>query len=247
MNKFGFDKIILVADYRNIKSIFHHKYGEGTDFDGYFDKFFSVKVFEFNNTQIILDVVNQIVASLNLISDRGELFHVDPINGNILALFLKIILVESLNVKKLNLRQLLKGTKFPLNHREEHFNILANKQIGFIDQIDYAIKILIVIFDGQESNFLSVINSVKTKLNNEKDDDEQYYKTFARPLFLKIQNKKDLGQSTHVWREYTIKCANNRIESVKKQRRGSVSAKMLFFELLIEYTNKQYYLKNNAV
>lgn len=52
-NKFGFDKIILTGDVKNIKSIFHHFYGSETDFNGYFDKFFSKEIFELNNQKII--------------------------------------------------------------------------------------------------------------------------------------------------------------------------------------------------
>ena len=48
-NKFGFDKIIVVCDRQNIKNIFHHKYGYKTDFNGYFDKYFSSTPFFFNN------------------------------------------------------------------------------------------------------------------------------------------------------------------------------------------------------
>ena len=50
-NKFGFDKIIVVCHQQNIKSIFHHKYGDNTDFNGYFNKYFSSKPFDFNNTE----------------------------------------------------------------------------------------------------------------------------------------------------------------------------------------------------
>lgn len=37
-NKFGFDKVIFVCDFENIKKIFHHKYGPAVDFSGYSDK-----------------------------------------------------------------------------------------------------------------------------------------------------------------------------------------------------------------
>lgn len=46
-NKFGFDRLILVGDYDNIQHIYHHKYGEHTDFSGYFNKFFSSGVFQY--------------------------------------------------------------------------------------------------------------------------------------------------------------------------------------------------------
>ena len=59
-NKFGFDKVIVVADYDNLKSIFHHKYGEETDHIGYFDKFFSQGIYEFDLTSEIVKVVREI-------------------------------------------------------------------------------------------------------------------------------------------------------------------------------------------
>jgi len=51
-NKLGFDKVIVVADINNIQSIYHHKYGEQTDFEGYIDKFFDLSVFEFGNVYL---------------------------------------------------------------------------------------------------------------------------------------------------------------------------------------------------
>lgn len=38
-NRFGVDNVVLVLDYDNLKSIFHHFYGEKTDFSGYIHKF----------------------------------------------------------------------------------------------------------------------------------------------------------------------------------------------------------------
>lgn len=52
-NKFGFDKIILVCDIENIRNIFRAKYGIDTDFNGYIDKFYSKRIFHFNNSKAI--------------------------------------------------------------------------------------------------------------------------------------------------------------------------------------------------
>ncbi len=51
-NKFGFDKIILVCDVNNIRNIFHHKYGEKTDFAGYMNKYFSSSPFFYNSLEM---------------------------------------------------------------------------------------------------------------------------------------------------------------------------------------------------
>lgn len=47
-NKFGFDKILIVCDYRNIETIYHHLYGEKTDFIGYISKFSPNKIFSYS-------------------------------------------------------------------------------------------------------------------------------------------------------------------------------------------------------
>ncbi len=52
-NKFGFDRVVVVGDYGNIKSIFDHRYGVKADFNGYLDKFYSEKIFSYNNEKAI--------------------------------------------------------------------------------------------------------------------------------------------------------------------------------------------------
>lgn len=47
-NKFGFDNIVLVIDYNNLKHIYKHFYGEHTDFDGYISKFLSSVPFPYS-------------------------------------------------------------------------------------------------------------------------------------------------------------------------------------------------------
>ena len=46
-NKFGFDKVITVCDYRNLKMLFNHVYGEGASFEGYISKFVTLQPFEY--------------------------------------------------------------------------------------------------------------------------------------------------------------------------------------------------------
>ena len=58
-NKFSFDKIIIVADDKNLRNIFHHLYGNKTDSSGYFDKFFSKQIYEFNNTTTMIETIEK--------------------------------------------------------------------------------------------------------------------------------------------------------------------------------------------
>lgn len=47
-NKFELDNIVLVIDYSNLRHIFHHFYGEETDFNGYISKFISSTPFHYS-------------------------------------------------------------------------------------------------------------------------------------------------------------------------------------------------------
>lgn len=47
-NKFGFSKIVLVTDYSTSEHIFHHFYGQESDYEGYMQKFLDVNPFNFS-------------------------------------------------------------------------------------------------------------------------------------------------------------------------------------------------------
>lgn len=47
-NRFGVDNVVLVLDYNNLKSIFHHFYGQDTCFEGYIHKFAPKEYFRYS-------------------------------------------------------------------------------------------------------------------------------------------------------------------------------------------------------
>lgn len=47
-NKFGLDKVVFVMDYKNVQNIYCHFYGEGTNFEGYIEKFCSSNHFPYS-------------------------------------------------------------------------------------------------------------------------------------------------------------------------------------------------------
>lgn len=60
-NNIGFNKIILVCDFDNVKNFFKHVYGDRTDIRGYFDKFIDKQVFYFTNNGEIKKFIKEIV------------------------------------------------------------------------------------------------------------------------------------------------------------------------------------------
>jgi hypothetical protein len=81
INKFGFDKVIFVCDIRNIRNIFHSRYGADTDFTGYIDKFFSKEVYYFSNEKEMRNAVESIINSFNFQKSRDEYFQLNILQG----------------------------------------------------------------------------------------------------------------------------------------------------------------------
>ena len=63
-NKFGFSKILLVMDYETSEHIFHHFYGDETDYKGYMQKFLDSYPFKFSlrseAQQMLIDEIKKI-------------------------------------------------------------------------------------------------------------------------------------------------------------------------------------------
>lgn len=99
-NKFGFDKIIIVADIKNIENIFHHKYGDKTDFNGYISKYFTSKPFEFTNQNELKDFLRNKYFNDN--NEKTKSPHSKAFN---------LILEAMMFSNVLSLRELLRVTK----------------------------------------------------------------------------------------------------------------------------------------
>ena len=239
-NKFGFDKIILVADVRNLKSIFHHRFGKQTDSNGYFDKFFSIEIFQLKNEEIIMKAMDEIISKFKL--ESGSNLKEALGRHGYLRAFVEDVLTKALGLsgkEKLNLRQLLKGIKFPLN---------AFKKGSYSDRLDPApqfinlsIKALVTLFGGLDNDFLSVLKKIRLELKTRKENDD-VYKLFSECLLQKISpfsaSIKNLQKG---WSNYSITIDNGKITKVNDKRGDVISIDFLFFDLLIEYVSKKIY------
>ncbi len=258
-NKFGFDKIILVADYKNIQSIFHHKYGDKTDFSGYIDKFYTSEVFEFKNEEIIEEYVYEIISQFKLNTRENTFKTLDKFPSAHLKLLLEDILTYSLYLdgkEKINLRQLLKGLKsnFLLETEIKKDRGVANTKTS----LNLGINILISIFSGINYDFLHILEKLKDNLKYRKynEDNEDIYDDFARYLLncfpvnkyseIKIMN----WESTYSKKTYQIKFNNQNYEKIEDidiidkhdtHIRERVNIEELFFDLLISYIKLGYH------
>lgn len=240
-NKFSFDKVILVADVQNLKSIFHYKYGKQTDFNGYFDKFFSVEVFQFKNEEIITKIIDEIISKFQI---EDTIILNDALESNgVLRIFSGCILKKSLELtgkEKLNLRQLLKGIKFPLSvFTKEHYYSRRKEKLR---HIGISIEALISIFGGLDSDFISTLKMIKQNIKSKKEDGDDHWQKIVSQYLLKKISPSDVkeGSLKLIWRNYSIELKNNEILKINYQG-SEINVEYLFFDLLIEYVQKKLY------
>lgn len=170
-NKFGFDKIIIVADKKNIENIFHHKYGDRTDFNGYISKYFTSKPFDFDNQEELMIFLNDRYFKV----ERG--FKQSPF-----AEAYKFILDSMLQTRSINLRELLKVTKFNF----ENFNAPTFKNNnGYLLSKNLFFKALThLIFCFGRDRMLQIISKLKAEIV---DIETASYDSYCRcliPLYM---------------------------------------------------------------
>lgn len=247
-NKFGFDKVILVGDKRNIKSIFHHKYGERTDFGGYFNKFTSRDAFFFNNDEAVKEAIDSIIVPLGNRNTRIQ----EALGSNgIIRIFLHTILQDSIELKtkeKPNLRQILKLYKFS----EEYSNqakMSDSRYMQIIEQrlqlFDFCISILLEVFEGKE-NFIEVIDQVSL-LSNENERDGNYSFMSRMLLYVVAPNDMPEGMNGNSRWDYDRRSFDLVVSesAVKVTNKSSGNIQSLFYVLLKKYIETGQYENKN--
>lgn len=120
-NKFGFDKVVFVCDIENIRKIYAHKYGQGVDFSGYMDKFYSVKPFIYDNFKYLTQKITAIIDQSIFINSSKE----DIVKSDSVVYLLSAVLKILSKNKAINLRSLFKSNTFLLS-TEKHVTIKNN-------------------------------------------------------------------------------------------------------------------------
>jgi hypothetical protein len=137
-NKLGFDKIILVCDINNVKSIFRSKYGIGTDFNGYIDKFYRRDIFLFNNQKELFELTYEAFRSVNFLGDeRNHTFHSNSLfRTNSLPQELLLIF---LSYGFINLRTLLTKIEYKIEYDPSRY--LKFDEANLVREIDVVLLV----------------------------------------------------------------------------------------------------------
>lgn len=235
-NKFGFDTIILVADYTNLKHIFHHKFGREADFSGYIDKYFSISPYYFDNKKSVLDTVEGILDTIK----NGEPRLGDALGrSGFIRLFLNYIFVKTIDHELINLRELLKLTKYTLLELKKGSYNDGYFTDQFQQVLDKSIKIAINCFSSTDT-FIRIISAIKnnqTKTNFRMPFDK-FNLHIIHYLAIVDPNNTDITQP---WKGYTLKING---VTLTVNEGGNFFQEKLFLDLLVEYIKSKKFLMN---
>lgn len=238
-NKFGFDYIIIVGDYNNIQSIFHHKYGEKADFDGYIDKFYTVKPFEFDNRQALLANLGDLLGKY-----QREDYKNNPNKWT--SGIIDDILRKSINSNNLNLRALLKNQKYKLLSLNEKQERVPREGVRVM-VVNRAIDILIDVF-GTKEKLIDTIKQIRSsQLYTEFiSHSDNYYRDIIKDIYDQV-DRVFTGQkatdrytfkSSFSQAEYIVKFAKNSYnipEISISESMGNITYQNLYYDILSEY------------
>jgi hypothetical protein len=246
-NKFGFDYIIIVGDHNNIKSIFHHKYGKDADFDGYIDKFYTVKPFEFDNKKALLANLETILKKY-----QREDYITNPNRWTFGII--DDILRKSIDSNNLNLRALLKNQKYKLLSLHQKYENISPGFESNRDKINRAIDILIDVF-GTKEKLIDIIQKIKssqlyTDLISHSD---KYYQDIIKDIYDPV-DRIIIGQKPTD--RYTFKSSFSQAKYIVQfpensygvpevsilESMGDITCRNLYYDILSEYINQNKHL-----
>ena len=250
-NKFGFDHIIIVGDIENLRNIFHHKYGAKTDFWGYFDKFFTVKPYYFDNAQAITERIPYLLRHIQYRDQRlkGELE-----GGGIIRFLLEEILLQASLVKAINLRQLYSPLKHPFPELREG-GVYPRKMADetyFVDPlqlqslriIDIGVKLLIAIYGGDITDFLKILTKIR---DNHSDilpmGKRIYYQLVTSPMLKRMIPFDDVGKELWLGKYKLVVMGKSSDGSGKSIHLKDGDYHPFFYDTLIKYVSRPEYAK----
>lgn len=161
-----FSHITVVCDQDNVRNIFHHLYGERTDFGGYIDKFISVRTFEYDNYSAISDWVE-------MVADRPSQLYRKLTDKQIE--FIKHLLMAFMDYRVINLRNLLKIKPENMNEllgKKSDMSVLLNTY-----EFLKVYRLLCAVFNSREEFERAI----------EKIFDEYYLKRNQQPLWFDFE------------------------------------------------------------
>lgn len=243
-NKFGFDHLIVVGDIQNLKSIFHHKYGAETEFAGYFDKFFTIKPYEFDNEKAVAERIPYLLQRIkhnepllkNAISEEGIVKH-----------FLEEVLTQALAIKALNLRQLYRPLKYLFPEVQKGVYPEDMRIDSCNKCINIGIRLLIATYNGKKE-FLEVLRRIRDVSSKNDTRKSWLYSRYSSAMLRYMLSLKPGQTASWLKGDYMVVASQDEYNSsqINIHLDGKHEAHARFFyDTLIAYITKSKYGQQN--
>ncbi len=224
-NKFGFEKIVLVCDIKNIESIYHHFYGKETDFFGYINKFYSLEVYNYSNNDYVIWFEENFKADY---FKKGKFE------------FLRYIFSQGIYQNFISARQIFNSdfskqaiVKTLNSYSKENFNITYNNQFlissNTFQESYLFIKTLIKYF-GNTKNLINCIDTIDShSLLNYSDVIARLY------FFIGLKNANNKENDIFITPyNFNIKYNSNEF-SIEEVEGTRILLKEMFDDILTQY------------
>lgn len=240
-NKFNFDKIILVFDQVNVKQIFQNKYGRNVDFNGYIDKFYSYRIFEFNNSSNVNETLPKFLDSILSNSKNRFLDFKNP--KSFLHLNLIYILQALILANRITIRRLIKITNKSFDRRS--FEIYLNERRVGYNNIHFEVFLIadfLFLLLGTWDEIISSLESCSDfyEENSNRfisyclvylDCENHMYKNDLNTTFNHISSNQDILYQTQHWHDYHESFLCN-VEKITVN--GKETSNIKYFPILID-------------
>lgn len=244
-NGFGFDHVIIVGDIRNVKSIFHHKYGESTEFFGYFDKFFTVRPFYFDNKRAIAERIPQL---LKFVKCDDEALKDALGESGWTKNLMEEVFKRAFAIGEMNLRQLYK----PVTHPFPEVRKGVYTQDIFSDQrnqcVDIGIKLLIALF-GDKDDFLGMLKKIRDGVSSAPHKGMTwFYAEYSNSMLRRLLQLE--SDAKHNWlKKYPVvgvqdSQGSSRV-NIYLDNNAEAHARF-FYDTFVEYVEQEKYQKSSS-
>ena len=199
-DKLGFERVICVCDFGNVRNIFSHVYGRKTDFSGYIDKYFSVDVYKYDERarKIISDQLDKMISLFNVSDNEKEFFtEIGKTAYCSYLIYRTLHLCFHSKNNYANLRVLLKAIRYKLpalsdikgpSRMSKMFNVVDANQLT---SINGSIKSLKSIF-GEKEVLVDHIKSIIKEYDSTQDNDYSHINSAFCAIFLVLLLEKNL-------------------------------------------------------
>ena len=241
-NKFGFDHIIIVGDIENLRNIFHHKYGDKTDFWGYFDKFFTVEPYPFNNEQAIAERIPYL---MQLIKYEDENLENAMAYQGLIPVLLQDFLTQALSVKVISLRQLFRPIDYPFIEMKKQNSLMNRWRRGAAGRhFERGVALLVAIY-GTEIDLLKALSKIRDNSSTHVPDGttQIIYRWLADRMLKRMVPLKEVGKTPWLGK-YSLEMSNQDFDGSQQSIAlvGGAHARF-FYDTLHEYIRRSEHKK----